>query len=207
MGQRLVVTVETNERELCKLYYHWSAYTLSALWETKQVIDCIYDHEGAESESELILRLIHFCENKGGCIDGGRDSTEGRYIQRRYPEDTFKETGDRSDGLIAISDPGMLKMQLMSEGDVVVNIDAGTVNFCVYGAYESLDEYIEERELWRELWDDELDEEELCNIPTFNFNLGHFKIEDIDAVLTAVDSNSERTVIQCMGEICELIRG
>lgn len=73
MGQRLVISVENNEKKLCNLYYHWSAYTLSALDETKKVIDCIYNHKD-ESEKELLLRLIQFCEENGGCIDGGSNS-------------------------------------------------------------------------------------------------------------------------------------
>ena len=45
MGQRLVVTIEKGDRNLCKIYYHWSAYTYSALLETKKIINCIYNHK------------------------------------------------------------------------------------------------------------------------------------------------------------------
>ena len=42
MGQRLVCTIETNEKKLCNIYFHWSAYTYSALLETKKIIDTAY---------------------------------------------------------------------------------------------------------------------------------------------------------------------
>jgi hypothetical protein len=67
MGQRLVVTIEKGERKLCNIYYHWSAYTYSALLETKKIINCIYNHKD-ETTEELLLRLIHFCEENGGGI-------------------------------------------------------------------------------------------------------------------------------------------
>ena len=31
MGQRLVVTVNDNGKDICKMYFHWSAYSMSAL--------------------------------------------------------------------------------------------------------------------------------------------------------------------------------
>lgn len=200
MGQRLIISIENNEKMLCKLYYHWSAYTASALYETKKIIDCIYNHKN-ESERELLLRLIRFCEDNGGCIDGGCDSEEGKYIQSLYPNETFKDTGNRSYGLIALSEKGMRDMQAFSEGDVYINIDTDQVDFCVYAGYETLDEYIEERKSW----DDEFDESELNNMPVFDFCLGYFDIKDIDPILAAIDDIDGDGVIQCDGEICELI--
>ena len=52
MGQRLVVTVKSKGEDLAKIYYHWSAYTYSALLETRNIIDCIYNHND-ETEREL----------------------------------------------------------------------------------------------------------------------------------------------------------
>ena len=200
MGQRLVISVENNEKKLCNLYYHWSAYTLSALDETKKLIDCIYNHKD-ESEKELLLRLIRFCEENGGCIDGGSNSEEGKYIQRLYPNETFKETGSRSEGLIALSEKGMSEMQSWSEGDVYINIDTDQVDFCVYNGYETLDEYIRERESW----DEDFDASELNHMPTFDFCLGYFDVKDIDKILACIDDIDGDVVIKCDGEICELI--
>ena len=38
MGQLLVITIENNGEDLCKIYYHWSAYSVSALMEARDII-------------------------------------------------------------------------------------------------------------------------------------------------------------------------
>ena len=127
MGQRLVVTIEKGERELAKIYYHWSAYTYDALYETKKVIDCIYNHND-ETERELLLRLIRFCENNGGGIRGSKE--ELAYVQHLYFNETFKtEDYSRNNGLIALSKSGMADLQSWSEGDVYINLDTDQVDF------------------------------------------------------------------------------
>ena len=171
---------------------------MSALYETKKVIDCIYNHTD-ETEKEMLLRLIRFCEEKGGCIDGGCNSAEGKYIQSLYPNEVFKETGSRSEGLIALSDEGMADMQRISEGDVYINLDDDTVDFCVYSGYEDIEEYIEERKSW----DDEFEGITLADIPKVDCELGFFNVEDIDSILAVLDN--EPYVVICGNEICELI--
>ena len=107
MGQRLVVTIERSEKPLAKLYFHWSAYTGDALYVTRDIVHCIYNHSD-ETDAEMLLRLIRFCEDRGGCIDG--DAEERKYIAKLYPNELFKEEGSRSDGLIALSTNGMADM-------------------------------------------------------------------------------------------------
>ena len=197
MGQRLVVTVETNEKNLCNIYYHWSAYTYSALLHTKEIIDCIYNHKD-ETEEELLLRLIRFCERNGGGIRGTED--EFKYIQSLYPNETFvTENYSRNDGLIALSKKGMADLQSWSEGDVFINLDTDQVDFCVYSGYEYLEEYIEERKSW----DEDFDEKEM-EVPEFDFNLGYFDVHDIDAIIAGLDTTNAH-IIKCNEEICELI--
>ena len=200
MGQRLVCTIEKNEKAIAKIYYHWSAYTYSALLETQNIINCIYNHKD-ETEKEMLLRLIRFCEENGGGIDG--TPSEFDYIRGLYPDEMFKDKEiSRNNGLIALSESGMTDMQSWSEGDVYINLDTDQVDFCVYSGYESLEEYIKERESW----DDEFDETELKNIPEFDFCLGYFDVHDIGAIIASLDEfNIDYGIIKCDGEICELI--
>ena len=198
MGQRLVVTIENNEKEIAKIYYHWSAYTYSALCETQKIIDCIYNSTD-ETESELQLRLIRFCENNGGGIKGTHE--EFKYIQGLYPGEKFKtENYSRNDGLIALSEHGMNDLQGWSEGDVYINLDTDQVDFCVYSGYEDVKEYIEERKSW----DEDFDENEMKYIPKFDFSLGSFDVSDIDAIVASLDATNA-DVIECCGEICAMI--
>ena len=197
MGQRLICTINKGERELAKIYFHWSAYTYSALYETKKVIDCIYNHKD-ETEEELLLRLIRFCENNGGGIRGTKEEFE--YIQKLYPNEMFKtDDYSRNNGIIALSESGMNDLQGWSEGDVYIDLDTDQVDFCVYYGYEYLEEYIEERKSW----DEDFDETKL-NIPEFDFNLGYFNANDIDTIIAGLDTNDAH-IIKCNGEICEII--
>ena len=198
MGQRLVVTVNKNKKAIAKIYYHWSAYTYNALYETRKIINCIYSHDN-ETEEELLLRLIRFCEENGGGIDGV--PSEFDYIRNLYPSEMFKDRDiSRSNGLIALSEKCMRDMQGWSEGDVYIDLDTDQVDFCVYCSYENLEEYIEERKSW----DEDFDETEMENIPEFDFSLGQFDVNDIDAIIASLDITNAH-IIKCDGEICEII--
>lgn len=182
MGQRLVVTIKKDNNDLAKIYFHWSAYTYSALFETKKVIDCIYNHED-ETIKELQLRLIRFVEDNGGGIKG--DDSEFKYIQRMYPNEVFKTLNySRSYGLIALSKDGMQDLQDWSEGDVTIDLDTDTVENTVFCWYEYIDEYNEERKEW----DDDFEGYELEYIEDIGYDIGNFNIEDIDDILAALYS-------------------
>ena len=182
MGQRLVVTIKNGDRRLCNIYYHWGAYTYRALYQTKKIVDCIYNHAD-ESEKELLLRLIHFCEENGGGIANGFGSEEWKYIQKLYPNETFKKSGiSRNDGLIALSEKGMAESQSWSEGDVIIDLDKYQINNGVYAGYEFLEEYNE----CRAEWDDDFEELTLEDIPDIGYDLGYIDIDDIDAVIAAL---------------------
>lgn len=201
MGQRLVVTVEKNKKELAKIYFHWSAYTVSALYETQKIVDCIYNHED-ETEKELQLRLIRFCEKNGGGITGPEEHNEFAYIQDLFPNETFKtDNYSRNNGLIAISEKGMAGLQQWSEGDVIIDLDEDLINFGVYAGYENLDEYNEERMLWD---DDEYSPMGYNQVPDIGYDLGWIEVEDLPNVAHAVDVANEH-VIRNGNEIFELI--
>lgn len=199
MGQRLICTVEKNHRELCKIYFHWSAYTVSALWETQKILHCIYNHED-ETERELQLRLIRFCEENGGGIRG--DNMEFMHIRNLFPGEEFKtENYSRNDGLIAISESGMKSLQDWSEGDVIINLDDDMVNFGIYAGYDSLEEYNESRREWD---DDDFEGLVLEEIPDIGYDLGFITVEDFDAVVAAIDKTNSNP-IRNGNEIFELV--
>lgn len=190
MGQRLVVTVRSMGKDICNIYYHWSAYTKSALYETRDILNCIYSNEDI-SEKELLLRLIHFCENNGGGISNGADGDEWKYIQNLYPNETFKAEGiNRNYGLISLSEKEMKQSQYWSEGDVVIDIDEGLVNFGIYCDYENLEEYIEARQDW----DDDFDGIKLEDIPDIGYDLGYFDVLNIDSIIAALDNVNDWVV-------------
>lgn len=177
MGQRLVITINKNDKDLCKLYYHWSAYSFSALKETQDVVNCIFNHED-ETESELLLRLIRFCEANGGGIDGNIEEFE--YIQSLYPNETFKKDGySRSYGLIALSERGMEQMQDWSEGDITIDLDEEKIYNSVFYYYESLEGYNSEMQDC----DDEFEPMTMDEITDIGYDLSEIDIVDLDDLL------------------------
>lgn len=177
MGQRLVITINKDDRDLCCIYYHWSAYSFSALKETQDVVNCIFNHED-ETESELLLRLIRFCEANGGGIDGNDE--EFKYIQALYPNEVFKKDGyNRSYGLIALSEKGMDQMRGWSEGDITIDLDEEKIYNGVFCYYESIEEYNSEMQEC----DDEFEPKTLDDIPDIGYDLGEIAVSDLDDLL------------------------
>lgn len=202
MGQRLVVTIERNEQPIARLYFHWSAYTGDALYVTRDIVHCIYNRKD-ETDREMLLRLIHFCEKRGGGIDGGEGSNAWKYITTTYSGEKFKSEGiSRSNGLIALDEDTMDQMQKWSEGDVYIDLDEDMIDFCVYSGYESLAEYIEDRKSW----DDDFEEFTIDELPRVSYELGYINVNDIDALIEEFeDTEDNQNVIMFGSEIVELI--
>lgn len=196
MGQRLVVTVKSTGEDLCKMYFHWSAYTISALMEVRDMM-AEFPME-TNSKEDAILYFIRYCEEYGGGIDGGMDSKEWNYITNKYPNYKFKsENINRNRGLIAISEDGMDEMQSWSEGDIYINLDEMTVHNELFLYYDDIDEYN------RELADREDESITLDEIPEVG-EIGDFDLEDIDDVIANLE-DIHGYVCRNENEIYELI--
>lgn len=178
MGQRLVVTIENDEEVLCKIYYHWSAYSIRALREARDIINELFDED--KRIYDIRIRMIRFVESNGGGIANGKDGDEWQYIQNTYPNAIFKEEGIlRNYGLIAISEDGMNALQGWSEGDIYINISNGRVVNFVNFPYVSIDAFNEARREWDDSWKDLA----LEDIPELHCDLSEFNIDDIDYLI------------------------
>lgn len=197
MGQRLVITIKNNEKEIATIYYHWSAYTVSALLEAKELIGCIFNHKD-ETEKELKLRLIRFCEENGGGISG--EDYEFAYIRKMYPNEEFKIRGySRSRGLISLSEKGMQEAHDWSEGDMTIDLDTETVENAVFCWHEYIEEYNQERKEW----DDDFNGYKLEDLKDIGYDIGSFGIECIDDIIAALENVDG--VCRFGSEIFELI--
>lgn len=175
MGQRLIVTVRSMGEDICKMYFHWSAYTILALEEVRDMIE-EFPME-TKSKDEAILYFIRYCEKNGGGISGGYGSKEWGYITSKYPNETFKTDGiSRNQGLIGISEEEMEDIQSWSEGDIVINLDDMTVHNEVFWCYNNIDEYNQE------FIGQEAEPVTLEDIPEVG-EIGDFNLEGIDDVI------------------------
>ena len=104
MGQRLNIEMKTKGKVVANCYYHWSAYTRSALQLTKEIIsnfDSIQDNDDVKRAVKLL------------------ESTGAGY-------------SDRNDGLIATSEEEMKNTRYWEEGRVTIDMDNKTFDFNVF---------------------------------------------------------------------------
>ena len=136
MGQRLVIANYTTELEPTNaIYYHWSAYTNSALEELNGLRDAIVDYyENLDTEIKTEEdQKNHFNLACLSAISGitGSDEKSLKYIQSLNPDYT-NEDANRNEGIISFTDEGVENLLFWSEGTVCIywefNED-GTPNF------------------------------------------------------------------------------
>lgn len=139
MGQRLVITVRKEQEDIAKIYFHWSGYSVSALEETRSLLEDIDTNE--EDIKKLQLNIIRACESMGGGIDGGAGSEEFSYVCNMFPNVSFKEYSNRNCGLVALSENDMEKIQRWSNGNIVIDLDYNRIYNSVFHEYHSLEEY------------------------------------------------------------------
>lgn len=140
MGQRLVITIHAFDEDIAKIYYHWSAYTTSALQEAKDIIDNVKWFDAANKD-ELILRITKQLEKCGG----GVNIRDREAFKEKYPNEVFEDDINRNYGLIAITERGMEELEYWSEGDLTIDFDAEKVYNEVMFTYESDEEFKQDR--------------------------------------------------------------
>lgn len=155
MGQRLVIALRYNNEVVAACWYHWSAYTMSALQELSEMT---FDEEAAK-EVHDIPSAVDYALNCWEASQIGWDNWEDDETKRqavgkdapwivaekttgkRYKQ--FEHEGDRSAGLIDVLD-GADSMLGGAEGSIVIDIETLNCDFCVMNTYESIDEAINE---------------------------------------------------------------
>lgn len=125
MGQRLVVIINSNGKDLANSYYHWDAYSLASLETIKPIVDFLNaDSLKNINESDAIKLLqisgaevtdeeLKYCEENN--IE----------VKRQY------EKIDRNRGLIAVSKEEMTNSLDWAEGIIEIYVDEKKINYKV----------------------------------------------------------------------------
>jgi len=178
MGQRLNIEIVNGETSLANCYYHWSAYTSSALSLTKTIIDAYYD-------SKLIVGLkmaVELLEATGA----GVNTLERAGIekcQKEFDGITFKDAASRNLGLISVTEEGKEVTRKWEEGRVT--IDLGSETFCFDVVWDDpFDVYLEEYHDGN----GSVTYEDLSECP---YNLSSVPFIDIGDLIFFVDSHPE----------------
>jgi hypothetical protein len=162
MGQRLNIQIEmdipdsSESKVLANAYYHWSGYTSSAYELVNTIVQ-----SGVYSLDILdpVEKAIKLLETTGAGL------TKDEFTET-YPESKYKLSENRSDGLIAISEEGMLETQNWEEARVTINLSTNMIDM---GEVYYLDEVDEEDE-----------DEDVANIPELEYDLHTSIYEFVD---------------------------
>jgi hypothetical protein len=144
MGQRLVIDVEVNGSPIGSVYYQWSAYTNVAMREAVDLFNSFHianQSEEVSDNDQTRLALIRACERRGGGISGGADSSEWRYIRKKFPSEVFSNNIDRSHGIVALSEHGVRVLHNWGEESLTLDLATGNISdFTVFWSYDDIDE-------------------------------------------------------------------
>lgn len=198
MGQRLVINVKNNDDTFASIYYHWSACSVSALCEANRLLKNFFSEDFMQIEDES-LRLIRIVESGGGVIYGGKGSKEYLEILKRYPEEKFRETGNRNEGLIALTQRGREDINHWAEGFLNISLNNQTLEDNVSCFYANIDEL-------RAIYDEDEDiEDNLKNMIQTDINFSNIRFFELDKAIEVL-SNAERLVELPTGEILEIVK-
>lgn len=171
MGQRLDIEISVSNKvddALANTYYHWSAYTSSALPMVSDIIT-VYKQMGQEAfRSNPCVAAIHLLESTGA----GLTELEMAKANGEFPGESFKPAVNRNEGLLAFTPEGMNETRGWAEGSVVIDIVHETVNFNVFSYFKNEDELKE----CFELSDEDLEED--YKITNLNYDPFNVSFED-----------------------------
>lgn len=187
MGQRLVVNIEANEVTVASIYYHWSAYTIDALYTVRDIINSLYgsgfDPENFTKE-ELILKILDMCEASGGGLSqiehDGDVNYEVSEFKKMFSNRVYKSTGiSRNNGIVTFTDYGIKDHNVWAEGTATIDLSNNIIGFNVYSEFDSVEDMIEQ-----EWFEDEIP----TNIPKTDIYIGEFSFDDLDEIISFVES-------------------
>lgn len=166
MGQRLNIEIHNNGELLANCYYHWAAYTDSALELTTDALDALYGElcEKLENPKQKAIVMLY------ATGAGMRDKNElllAKNIMKGVDDWEFpsKFEPNRNDGLINVTKEGMQETRDWEEGRVVIDIGTEIVDFNVMFTCD----------------EDELDEEEVKSIEDLNYYTREVPFRDWDS--------------------------
>lgn len=131
MGQRLNIEIIKGGKTLANAYYHWGAYTASALELTEIVLRNV-DKVNASNDVLYAVRLL---ETTGTLLKENEISE----MKKITPDEEFAPAQSRNSGLIAVSEKEMDFTRLWEEGRVEIDLDQELIRFDVYWYLEKED--------------------------------------------------------------------
>lgn len=138
MGQRLNIEITNDHKVLANAYYHWSAYTSSAISLTETILHSFID-DGCYDLPKAIALL----KSTGATFNS--EENDLALLDKELIQFTLtdEDTIHRNKGLISFSKKGIEETEYWEEARVTINIESKCIDFDVF-VYISPDEYKEE---------------------------------------------------------------
>lgn len=176
MGQRLNVEIEINGNTAANCYYHWSAYTSSAMNITKNIVEHYMSNKQEFDAMNPVVAGIRLLESSGAHL-----TPKELEQMQPFTEEEFDTNADRNSGLISISGEGVEETRSWEEGRVTINLTDEVIDFEVVSVISPA-EYKE----WYE--------EEPEGLPhVLNLGLHEMKFDQIDEIQSVLKRNSAFT--------------
>lgn len=145
MGQRLNIEIHENGELLANSYFHWSAYTSSAIELTKEALS-VYDSIITNNPIQKAVRML---EETGAGIHEEELHEVVLKNDRLLNQLRFSKTSkDRNQGFIHVLEDDMYRARDWDEGRVTIDIGDDTICFDVL--YTDTVEYMLDAMEWTE---------------------------------------------------------
>ena len=176
MGQRLCINiVDKDNHVLANGYYHWSAYTESALHLSQSAIETFYENHTSFNGRELAIKML---EATGAGVN--EDERLAINNDRELCSYDYKDCTGRNDGILSVTERGIRDTENWAEGMITINIDTETL--CLDVCYWDEAGYLEEAY-----------GEDLTfsyeDLPQFPFDSTDCSFNDIEALLEFIEHN------------------
>lgn len=144
MGQRLVIDLVQNDKIVAAVYFHWSAYFSSTIYELARLSGVILNAE--KTGKDKLLAIVEELEKETdhpsmvAALFGGSGTEKRRGGVRGLPEELeaakklfpnhdFKtENVNRNEGLISFTQEGIQSFHDWEEGLAVINLDTHEID-------------------------------------------------------------------------------
>lgn len=140
MGQRLNIEIVNGEDTVANAYYHWSAYTKSAIVLTNQILVAVDGVNGTPVE-----RAVKLLELTGAGVNEDERKRIEEDSSHRFDGIELKDCTSRNEGLLSVTAEGIKETRDWEEGRVTIHLDSRLVDFSVYWEFAK-DAYEEDYE-------------------------------------------------------------
>lgn len=163
MGQRLNIEVCYDGEPVANAYYHWSAYTSSALNLLRQVIEAYRNR----TEINKLKVAVEILQATGAGINEDEKKDIAEDTTGRFNNISFQDCDNRNTGLLSVTEQGMEETRKWEEGRITVDIGAEDFIFDVWFIMNNEDFEDDFESSADQLTDTQIDLTEACKFSDF----------------------------------------